>query len=197
MGADADRHPVPVMGLVLYAVASGVGSERRVQRLLFLTSNALPGTLEDPPGFEARDDGPYSREVHDVLTSLEGSGCLTLPDCALTERGRELSHDLVLPEPLKGVTDLMARIVTGTTDDELLLMIGVDHLGYRPGSKAWGDLMGRRFDIAYGMFLRGRISIGRAAELAGVSEDEFMEDMRRDGVRWRDALRDPVTTTRT
>lgn len=45
-----------------------------------------------------------------------------------------------------------------------------------------------RAGVTNRMFLKGIVTTGRTTELAGMSEDEFLESLYRHGVRWRDPL---------
>ncbi len=79
----------------------------------------------------------------------------------------------------------MKDVVVHLSEDEMLQMICTDYPEYRCNSEEWGRIMPIRRDLAEGMFFRHMISVVRAAELADVTEQQFMDDLYRRGVKRR------------
>ena len=96
--------------------------------------------------------------------------------------------DVVPREPLKGIVDSMKDVVVHLSEDELLLMIYNDYPEYRRNSEEWARIIDIRWDLAERMLSKHIVSVARAAELAGVPEQQFLDDLYKRRVRWRDAL---------
>lgn len=177
--------------LMLYTAGSNnqeLRSKVKMQKVLFLVSEALPKAFGGELQFEAHKKGPYSQTVDDYLNALQDAGLMNLPSCTLTETGHAVADVVVPREPLRGVVDSMKDIVVHLTEDEMLLMIYTDYPEYRRNSEEWDRIKSIRRSLAERMLLKHVVSVARAAELAGVSEQQLMDDLYRRRVRWRDAL---------
>lgn len=177
--------------LMLYTAGSNnqeLRSKVKMQKVLFLVSEALPKAFGGELQFEAHKKGPYSQTVDDYLNALQDAGLMNLPSCTLTETGQTVADVVVPREPLRGVVDSMKDIVVHLTEDEMLLMIYTDYPEYRRNSEEWDRIRSIRRSLAERMLLKHVVSVARAAELAGVSEQQLMDDLYRRRVRWRDAL---------
>ena len=177
--------------LMLYTAGSNtqeLKSKVKMQKVLFLVSKALPQAFGDELRFEANKKGPYSQTVDDYLNALQDVGLINLPSCTLTEEGQAVVDDVVPREPLKGIVDSMKDVVVHLSEDELLLMIYNDYPEYRRNSEEWARIIDIRWDLAERMLSKHIVSVARAAELAGVPEQQFLDDLYKRRVRWRDAL---------
>lgn len=177
--------------LMLYTAGSNnqeLRSKVKMQKVLFLVSEALPKVLGGELQFEAHKKGPYSQTVDDYLNALQDAGLMNLPSCTLTETGQTVADAVVPREPLRGVVDSVKDLVVHLTEDEMLLMIYTDYPEYRRNSEEWDRIRSIRRSLAERMLLKHVVSVARAAELAGVSEQQLMDDLYRRRVRWRDAL---------
>lgn len=177
--------------LMLYTAGSNtqeLKSKVKMQKVLFLVSKALPQAFGDELRFEANKKGPYSQTVDDYLNALQDVGLIKLPSCTLTEEGQAVVDDVVPREPLKGIVDSMKDVVVHLSEDELLLMIYNDYPEYRRNSEEWARIIDIRWDLAERMLSKHIVSVARAAELAGVPEQQFLDDLYKRRVRWRDAL---------
>ena len=177
--------------LMLYAASSNtqeLKSKVKMQKVLFLVSKALPKAFGSELRFEAHKKGPYSQTVDDYLNALQDIGLMDLPSCTLTDTGQTIVDDVVPREPLKGIVDSMKDIVVHLSEDEMLLMIYNDYPEYRRNSEEWARISAIRQSLAERMLSKHVVSVARAAELAGVSEQQFLDDLYKRRVRWRDAL---------
>ena len=177
--------------LMLYAASSNtqeLKSKVKMQKVLFLVSKALPKAFGSELRFEAHKKGPYSQTVDDYLNALQDMGLMDLPSCTLTDTGQTIVDDVVPREPLKGIVDSMKDIVVHLSEDEMLLMIYNDYPEYRRNSEEWARISAIRQSLAERMLSKRVVSVARAAELAGVSEQQFLDDLYKRRVRWRDAL---------
>lgn len=177
--------------LMLYAASSNtqeLKSKVKMQKVLFLVSKALPKAFGSELRFEAHKKGPYSQTVDDYLNAMQDMGLMDLPSCTLTDTGQTIVDDVVPREPLKGIVDSMKDIVVHLSEDEMLLMIYNDYPEYRRNSEEWARISAIRQSLAERMLSKHVVSVARAAELAGVSEQQFLDDLYKRRVRWRDAL---------
>lgn len=178
----------PIEKLMLYVAGSegkDLKSKVKMQKVMFLISDAFPDIFGDDIRFEAHKKGPYSQTVEDYLESMEDVGLINLPSCSLTEFGKEVSSGAVPREPLKGVVDSMKDLVTHLSEDEMLLMIYNDFPEYRRNSEEWDRISAERSKLAERMLSKHVVSAARAAELAGVSEDQFLDNLYEKGEKWR------------
>lgn len=177
--------------LMLYTAGSldrDLRSKVKMQKVLFLVSEAIPAAFGDGLHFEAHKKGPYSQTVDDYLNAFEDSGLMVLPSCTLTDSGKDVVRLATPRQPLKGIVDDVKDMVISMSEDELLLMICVDYPEYRRNSEEWGRMCSERRNLADRMLSKHIISAARAAELAGVPENEYLNDLYERGIRWRDAL---------
>ena len=177
--------------LMLYAAGSNdkeLKSKVKMQKILFLVSEALPKAFGGELSFEAHKKGPYSQTVDDYLNALQDAGLMDLPSCTLTDTGQAVADAVVPREPLREIVDSMKDVVVHLSEDEMLLMIYNDYPEYRRNSEEWARISAIRRSLAERMLSKHVVSVARAAELAGVPEDQFLDDLHRRGVRWRDAL---------
>ena len=162
--------------------------EKLMLKVLFLVSEALPKVFGGELRFEAHKKGPYSQTVDDYLNAMQDTGLIDLPSCTLTDTGQVVIKDVVPREPLKEVVDSMKEIVVHLSEDEMLLMIYNDYPEYKRNSEEWARISAIRQSLAEKMLSKHVVSVARAAELAGVSEQQFLDDLYKRRVRWRDAL---------
>ncbi len=176
--------------LMLYAAGSNnqeLKSKVKMQKVLFLVPKAFGSELR----FEIHRKGPYSQTVDDYLNALQDAGLMDLPSCTLTDTGQAVADDIVPREPLREIVDSMKDVVVHLSEDEMLLMIYNDYPEYRRNSEEWARISSIRRSLAERMLSKHVVSVARAAELAGVLEGRFLDDLRRRGMRWRDALQGP------
>jgi uncharacterized protein YwgA len=173
--------------LILFAINATNGkalNETHLQKIMFQTMKVLK-TNPDNVGYRAHYFGPYSDMIKESKDSLESLGYIT------EKNGKIVISDLVKEKvtEIKPPTEeigfkikTVAKYLSELKHDELLLMIYCDDLDINDGrylenSQIKNEIMNNRVPIAIGMYRSGKISIGRAAELAGTDIREFQNEL--------------------
>lgn len=160
-------------------------SDDQIQVIMFLVSEALPEFFGDRLRFEPDGKWPHSQMVDDRLRNLREEGIIDVSSRSLTEAGKALSEPVSPEEPLGWVVDSIRDLVLDVSEDELFLIICCDHPEYRHDSEEWARVSADRRNLAEAMLCRHVVSAARAAELAGVQEQRFFDELHERGVRWR------------
>jgi predicted HTH domain antitoxin len=130
--------------------------------------------------------GYWSEDVHDVLEQLLDNGDVKAVDglIVLTGQGLERAREAweLLDETEKSVLSEVADFVSQLSEDELLLYVYVVYGGYEK-SDVLERLLRRRKQLAFSMYSKGVISIDMAAKIAGLTIPEFIEYLRKKGVK--------------
>ncbi|RDD53686.1 MAG: hypothetical protein BA066_03240 [Candidatus Korarchaeota archaeon NZ13-K] len=82
---------------------------------------------------------------------------------------------------LREIEDLR-ELRRGLSEDEFLLLVYRTFPEFTVNSAIKDDLEKRREEIAINLYVKGKASLGKAAEIAGMSVDEFMSLLRRKGI---------------
>ena len=178
----------PIEKLILHLADSDgrcPKSDDRIQVIMFLVSEALPESFRDRLRFEPDWKWPHSQVVDDRLRNLREEGVIDVSSCSLTDAGKAISEPAALEEPLGWAVDSIRDLVLDVSEDELFLIICCDHPEYRHDSEEWARASADRRILAEAMLCRNVVSAARAAELAGVPEQQFFDDLYERGVRWR------------
>ena len=178
----------PIEKLILHLTDSDnrcPKSDNQIQAIMFLVSEVLPEFFGDRLRFEPDGKWPHSQMVDDRLRSLREEGVIDVSSCSLTDVGKAISEPAVPEEPLGWVVDSIMSLVMDVSEDELFLIICCDHPEYRHDSDEWARVSVNRRNLAEAMLCRHVVSAARAAELAGVTEQQFFDDLHERGVRWR------------
>ena len=137
--------------------------------------------LEEGADFEAYFLGPYSELAEAEMEELVQLGVVRNVGSTyiLTDIGKEIAHsvlketsksELVLVEDVKNFFSTLSK-------DQLLLFIYLSYPEMAEDSIEFKELLPRRKEIAISMYRQGKISVGKAAELAGVSVSEMIEEL--------------------
>ena len=152
------------------------------QKELFLLSKNNR-ELEEEADFEAYFLGPYSELADAEMEELVQLGVVRNVGSTyiLTDIGKEIAHsvlketsksELVLVEDVKNFFSTLSK-------DQLLLFIYLSYPEMAEDSIEFKELLPRRKEIAISMYRQGKISVGKAAELAGVSVSEMIEELKK------------------
>lgn len=169
--------------LILYAINATDGNavnEVHLQKIMFQTMKVLKVDPETV-GYRAHFYGPYSDTIKENEKSLESLGYITEKNekMGIAESVKDKVSEIKPPsEEIGFKIRTVAKDLSRLKNDELLLMIYHDeevlHKGkYLENSEIKDDIMRNRIPIATGMYRSGKISLGRAAELAGMSIGDF------------------------
>lgn len=173
--------------LMLYAAVHGKDLKTKVkmQKLMFFCKYALPEIFDDTLDFEPHKKGPYSKDVDEILMSIEDKSLVNLPSCAPTELGVEVSPHVVPREPVKSVVDDYKDFICKLNENELLTMIYMEFPEYQKNSDVWADLVNKRVQTATSLMRKNAVSFSKAVEISGMTQDDFERHLISNNVRWR------------
>lgn len=154
-----------------------------LQKEMYLLQRAVP-TLGEQLDFEPYFLGPHSLMVEDEADELERSGYLTYKagiGYSLAARGAQLVPKVLqsLPKRHAERVEEFKHLLNDLTNDELLAFI---YFGY-PSSEVeresaeYRSLLPRREELARSLFNKKKVSAERAAEIAGVSLEDFIDSI--------------------
>ena len=156
-----------------------------VQKVSFLFRKLLESiSPEEGPasaGFIAYDLGPYSEEVHGALLTLLKDKILAVDEKTkyyrLTPEGARIAKELELAKPkassaLRSIVDVVELL----DSKELVLYVYAVNPEWAKESKFRGILQNKkaRFDLARKLYAAKKVSVERAAEVAGLPVKEFL-----------------------
>ena len=155
-----------------------------VQKVSFLFRKLLESIHpEEGPasvGYIAYDLGPYSEEVEGALLALLKDKLIRLDDDKrfhLTSRGTEIAEELEASKP-KATSALrsIVEVVELLNTNELILYVYATNPEWAKESKIKGILQNRsaRFNLARKLYAAQKVSVERAAEVAGLSIRDFV-----------------------
>ncbi len=174
----------PEMVLVLYAVSrspDGVPTKTHYQKMMYLILKALGNDPRTSAGYVPHHYGPYSPVVDSWRDVLIDTGYLrknsrekitVAPDVMQDVRG------ITFDDPLAEMKiDSISRFINSLSYDELILYIYTDdeakNEGMTVNSDVRDDIFDRRVEIAKGMCRKGKVSVSKGAEMAGMDIGDF------------------------
>jgi len=183
--------------LILYAInATDDKSVNKIhlQKIMFQTMKVLKVDPKDV-GYRPHHHGPFSDKINEEKNSLESLGYLeekndvvTIPDSVVSE----VSTIKPPSEEIGYKIKTMAEYLSSLENKELLLMIYSDDQNnnngeYLENSDIIEEILGKRIPIATRMYRAKKISLERASELAGMSINDFENELiKRYGVAYVD-----------
>lgn len=154
------------------------------QKELFVLSKNIKN-LSDDADFEEDLIGPYSEIVDEGLNQLEKIKVVEEENdkLKLTNFGKEVAKEIekiATIEEREMIFELK-KLLNDLTKDELLGFIYFT-FGMTKESIEIDRIKSKRKDIALSLYMRNKISIGKASEIAGMSLEDFIEYLRTKGV---------------
>jgi len=153
-----------------------------VQKVVFLFRKLLESInpQEGPAsaGYTAYDLGPYSEEVEGALLALLKDRLIEvdMKRFHLTDQGTRIAKELESSKP-KATTALrsIVDVVEILNSDELILYVYAANPEWAKESKIKGILQnkGARFNLARKLYVAQKVSMERAAEVAGLPVKDF------------------------
>ncbi len=153
------------------------------QKQFFLIAQNIPH-LEEETDFEEDLLGPYSETVNDELEQLRVEGIVDKRKLGLTPLGRRIAK-LLEARAGKKLTQLISDIksfVNNLSKDELLGFIYFSYPEMKSESVEYERIKENRQLIAIRLYQRGKVSLGKAANIAGLSQEEFIKKLRAKGI---------------
>ncbi len=170
-----------VQGFILALL--GLGDEHEIrgdlhlQKELYLLSRQID-VLARACNFIPYLKGPYSEDVDAAVSDLKALGLLEerrRGRLRLTEEGRNLFEELMDEIPSEVEERLLESkdFFNDMSDDELLVFIYAVYPEMATESVLRDRVMTKRIPIAKRLYARGKVSLERAAHLAGLPVGDF------------------------
>jgi hypothetical protein len=169
-----------ILALLASSHGTPLPGKLHLQKEMFLLQRAFPD-LRDQLDFEPYFLGPHSFIVDDEATELAQSEYVQMDDrgLSLAPRGRAIADKVLesLPrERLQRIAEYK-DLLNDLPNDELLAFIyfGFPSTEVEHESAEYRRILPRRLDLARALFRKGKVSAERAAEIGGVSLEDFID----------------------
>ena len=148
-----------------------------LQKELFMLSQTYDD-LKNESEFEAYFLGPHSEVVEEEFDDMLQAGLVDREESKikLTPRGKEIGVYLcqkINNENQKFISDLK-EFLNDLSQDELLGFIYFSYPEMRKESIKFENIKQKRNTIALSLYRKGKISVGKAAEIAGMTIETFI-----------------------
>lgn len=184
-GQDLKDQIDTVQGFILALLGLGDEPEIRgnlhLQKEMYLLSRQLD-SLAEACNFNPYLKGPYSEDVEAALSDLKALGLVEEGGGGrlhLTEEGKGLFQELAeeIPSEVKERLIESKDLFNDMTEDELLVFIYAVYPEMATESVIRERVMAKRVPIAKRLYGRGKVSLERAANLAGLTLREFQKEV--------------------
>jgi uncharacterized protein YwgA len=177
--------------LLLYVIGAldytPLRSKIKLQKIIFLVSNVFRG-FQQLLHYEPHYLGPYSETLENTLNSLIRLGYIEAKDSnfSLTKKGVDIFKALTPKPELVEVIEDFKGFLNDLSDNEILAFIYASYPEYISESVKWDKLKPRRVNCAISLLRNGKVSFGKAAEIAGLNQIEFDRILKGRNLRWRE-----------
>ena len=154
------------------------------QKELFLIAQNIKELAEEAD-FESDFIGPYSEIVDEELDQLKRQGIVSKQKVELTSDGRDVANRLrgqIPPKVLNLISD-MKRFLNDLTREELLGFIYYSYPKMRIDSVEFAEIDKIRGQIAISLFRKNKVSLGKAALIAGMTQTDFIDALKEIGIK--------------
>lgn len=154
------------------------------QKELFLIAQNIRKLAEEAD-FESDFIGPYSEIADEELDQLKREGIVSKEKVELTPLGRDVANRLqgqTPPQILELISE-MKRFLNNLTKEELLGFIYYSYPKMRIESVEFAEIDKNRVQIAISLFGKRKVSLGKAAQIAGMSQADFISELKAIGIR--------------
>lgn len=154
------------------------------QKELFLVSQNLP-QLEEETEFEGSLMGPFSENANAELDQLQIEGLADLNGkIKLTSEGQKVAERLKLrtSEQTKELLSDMKSFINDLTEDEMLAFVYFSYPDMTLESIELDRIKERRTELAMSLYRKRKVSIGKAALIAGLSQEDFIRKAQANGI---------------
>lgn len=155
------------------------------QKELFLISNNLE-PLQEEADFKPDYMGPYSEEAKEALDVLEAYNIVKYSGSSikLTDLGKGVYNEIIgsfSNEEIEIIRDFK-DLLNDMDYYDLLGFIYFTYPEYIDESFVLKEILPRRRNIAYSLFSKNKVSLEKAAEIAGIPIEEFLILIKSKGV---------------
>lgn len=174
-----------ILTLMISAYKGKIENKMRLHKIVFLISKNHP-ELEKFADFEAYYYGPYSESIESALDYLVSNGFLeeinkgkSRKSYIVTPQGKKIADKLIkeFPEVYSEISELY-KVIDILTDDELLALVYFSYPEYAKESKIYDKIREKRVELAVSLYQKGVISLGKAAEIAGMGREDFQTHLK-------------------
>jgi len=154
------------------------------QKELFLITQNIRELAEEAD-FESDFIGPYSEIADEELEQLRREGIVSKERVELTPNGRDVANRLegqVPPAILRLISE-MKRFLNDVTKEELLGFIYYSYPKMRIDSVEFAEIDKNRVQIAISLFRKRKVSLGKAALIAGMCQADFISELKANGIK--------------
>jgi predicted HTH domain antitoxin len=146
------------------------------QKELFLISKAIP-ELEEEAEFESDFMGPYSELADEQADRLRIEQIIDSEQKQLTPLGHRIEHELEQRFSSDTIMFIqqMKTFLNDLSKDELLGFIYYSYPDMRLDSVEFHRISLRRKEIAVSLFKKRKVSLGKAAVVAGLTQEELIK----------------------
>jgi predicted HTH domain antitoxin len=173
--------------MLLYAPIDGsmsvpVQGETWLQKEMYALSRIFPD-IEEDADFEAYHYGSFSESVDEVKDQYKNSKYVTRDprgQLQLSAKGLELAEEVwraATPEERRAVQGVKQAYNDMGRDELLLFMYGT-YPETAENSDVRERIMANRRRLALNLYKKGKVSYQKAAELAGMRLDDFMQQVK-------------------
>lgn len=179
--------PIQKLGILLAGINDyePIRGKTWYQKELFLVSKNIK-ELEEMADYQADFIGPYSEAVKEDMEQLKMYDIVDFKGykIKLTDFGKEIfesiEHD-ISPQTKEIVSDFKT-LLNDMDQDELLGFIYFTYPEMTKESLEFQNIKKHRKNIAKKLYFKGKVSLGKAAEIAGQSLEDFTDEMKKQGV---------------
>jgi uncharacterized protein YwgA len=166
-----------VVLLALSLERASLPGETAFQKLLFVLSWIIPevkNELDYGPDFF----GPFSENAREQLNELVQEGLLYVKnrEIGITPAGLSLAKKAEAQTSAEDKNKIIETklFLNDLSNDELLTVIYVTYPEYTTESLVLEKALKRRKSVALNLYLRGKVTESRGAEIAGLSLEDFL-----------------------
>jgi predicted HTH domain antitoxin/uncharacterized protein YwgA len=154
------------------------------QKELFLIAQNSKKLAEEAD-FESDFIGPYSEIADEELEQLQREGIVSKEKVELTPFGRDVANRIreQIPTVILDLISEMKRFLNNLTREELLGFIYYSYPKMRIESVEFAEINKNRVRIAISLFEKRKVSLGKAAQIAGMNQADFISELKTVGIK--------------
>ena len=154
--------------------------ELKLQKEVFLVSQNIP-EIGKESSFDADYYGPYSETVAEEFKGLALDDVVqdNQTSIRLLPLGKGIAKELI-KEYNKKILDIVSdfkKLLNNMSQEEILTLIYTSFPDYTEESVVKEDVMKNRIKLAIQLYKKGKISLERASEIAGLTLEKLMHEI--------------------
>lgn len=167
-----------ILALVGAASRAPIRERLWLQKELFVLAKQHP-KLGEACGFSAHLQGPFSDTADEALKDLKNLGLVDYDsyggNIRLTSAGAAEHEDLVkrMPSEVRDRVEEMKEFLNDLTENELLVFVYYSYPDMTQESVLTDIVEKNRLRCSISLFRKGKVSLEKAAQLAGMTVAEF------------------------